>query len=145
MLRHADDCDRSLREADGHVEKITPDDTAHDLFAPTDPGRLAGSCHLSLGRHERAEAALADTAGQMRNTSKSRAIVVSNLALARLQHRDVDGAVVALHQAIDVLEVTWGGGGLAVAFSAARQLKPWAHTPQVSNVQERLLSLMAAS
>ena len=83
-------------------------------------------------------------AGQLRPTSTSRAIVLGNLALARPQQHDLDGAVTAAHEAIDVLEPTWEGGGLSIVFSAARQMKPWAHTPAVSDVRERLLSLIAA-
>ena len=143
-LGQGDDCDARLTEAEDHLGKITKDDAAYELVTPAHYGRLAGSCYLSLGRHDEAEQVLAATARQIRPTSKSRAIVLGNLALARLQQHDLDGAVAAAHEAIDVLELTWGGGGLSIVFSAARQMKPWAHTPAVSDVRERLLSLIAA-
>ena len=48
-----------------------------------------------------------------------------------------------LHRAIDLLEVSRGGGGLNVVFAAVRELRPWRHEPVAQDVNERLLALMA--
>jgi hypothetical protein len=56
----------------------------------------------------------------------------------------VDEAAARLHQAIDVIEVNWGGGGLNIVFAASRELRPWREVPTVYDVQDRLLSLMAS-
>jgi hypothetical protein len=48
-----------------------------------------------------------------------------------------------LHRAIDLLEVSRGGGGLNVVFAAARELRPWRQELLVQDVNERLLTLMA--
>jgi hypothetical protein len=48
-----------------------------------------------------------------------------------------------LHRAIDLLEVSRGGGGLNVVSGAVRELRPWRHQPVVQDVHERLLALMA--
>jgi hypothetical protein len=47
-----------------------------------------------------------------------------------------------LHRAIDLLEVSRGGGGLNVVSAAVRELRPWCDEPVVQDVQERLLALM---
>jgi hypothetical protein len=53
--------------------------------------------------------------------------------------------VEALHRAIDVVEQTWGGGGLNLIFAAGRELRPWRKAAVVQDVHERLLTLMARS
>ncbi|MCW3843946.1 hypothetical protein ONA70_28035 [Micromonospora yasonensis] len=71
---------------------------------------------------------------------KSTAVVLGNLALASILHRDVDAATSYLHQTIEVLERTRAGGGLNLAFVAARQLRPWRDQPSVQDVNDRLLT-----
>ena len=83
--------------------------------------------------------------GSSRYRSKAEAIVQGNLALAFIGQSRVDEAAAALHKAIDVIEVTWGGGGLNVVFTAARQLRRWQRLSVVRDVSDRLLALMAAS
>jgi hypothetical protein len=48
-----------------------------------------------------------------------------------------------LHRAIDLLEISRGGGGLNVAFAAVRELRPWRHESSAQDLNERLLALMA--
>jgi hypothetical protein len=55
----------------------------------------------------------------------------------------VEQAATVLHRAIDLLEMTRGGGGLNVVFAAAREFRPWRHEPSVQDVNDRLLALMA--
>jgi len=47
-----------------------------------------------------------------------------------------------LHRAIDLLEVSRGGGGLNVVSAAVRELHPWRNQPDVQDMNERLLALM---
>jgi DNA-binding XRE family transcriptional regulator len=145
MMGQAGETDVALGQAQAYLERATADDVAADMFGPAHLDRLAGSCHLALGRHELAETTLARAAHHSNGLSKALAIILGNLALARLGQRKVDGATEAVHQAIDVLEVTWGGGGLSVVFAAARQLRPWADAAAVADVQDRLLSLIATA
>jgi len=70
---------------------------------------------------------------------------VSDLALAGIRQRNVDAAVVRLHEAIDVVEQNRGGGGLNVVFTAARELRPWRNEGVVQEVNDRLLALMTAA
>ena len=74
---------------------------------------------------------------------KSTAVILGNLALASILQRDVDAATSYLHQTIDVIERTRAGGGLNLAFAAARQLRPWRNEPPVQDVNDRLLTLMS--
>jgi hypothetical protein len=69
---------------------------------------------------------------------------LGNLGLAQLGQRKVDEAAVSINQAIDVLEHSWGGGGLTVVFDATRRMRPWADFSAAIEVQDRLLSMIAA-
>lgn len=85
------------------------------------------------------------TARALRDRKKSRAIVLGNLALAYLRGGQLDGAVMTLHEAIDMVELTRGGGGLNIVFTAGRELQPSGRISPAHNVYDRLLTLMAAA
>lgn len=139
------DCERTLASAEVCFGRINHDDAAFDLFSASQPGRLAGSCYLFLGRADRAELILEATVRELRDRSKSQAIVLGNLSLAYLRQRKLDEAAGMLHQAIDSVEQTWGGGGLNIVFGACRELQPWRQVPVVQDVYDRVLALMAAA
>ncbi|WP_018790317.1 hypothetical protein [Salinispora arenicola] len=128
-------------------------DVAGPDDAPCEPPFLRSQAATSRVRWElfavEAEAATPwdNSSGTPRNaeTSKSQAIVLGNLALARIHQQKLDEAAAALHSAIDVVEMTWGGGGLNVVFGAGRELRPWRQVPVVQDVYDRLLTLMAAA
>lgn len=145
MLRSASDCERALFRAERRLAHADGSDAAADLVSPTQFGRLAGSCYLSLGDHQRAETMLTSTAEELRDRRKSRAIVLGNLTLARIRQRDVEAAVASLTEAIVELETTRGGGGMNIVFGAARELRPWRQEPFVAEVHDRLLGLMTAA
>jgi hypothetical protein len=145
MLGERKGCEQALAAADRHFARISQDDPAIELFSPAQPGRLAGSCYLFLGDARRAAPILEATARQLQYRSKAEAIVLGNLALAYIGQSQVDEAAAALHKAIDVIEVTWGAGGLNVVFTAGRQLRRWQQVSVVREVGDRLLALMAAS
>lgn len=145
MLGQRPDCEQALSQAEACFDRIGAADGAADLFSPTQHGRLAGSCYLFLKDAKRAEPILASTAQALRDCSKSQAIVLGNLALARIRQQKLDEAAAALHSAIDVVEMTWGGGGLNIVFGAGRELRPWRQVPVVQDVYDRLLTLMAAA
>jgi hypothetical protein len=70
--------------------------------------------------------------------------VLGNLSLAYLRQGKLDEAAGSIHRAIDIVELTWGGGGLNIVFGACRELKPWRQVPAVQDVYDRVLALMAA-
>ncbi|MFH8411098.1 helix-turn-helix transcriptional regulator [Streptomyces sp. NPDC018019] len=144
MLGQATDCERTLANAQEHLGRAEPTDAAADLLSPTQFGRLAGSCYLSLGWYHRAQDCLHTTAAQLRDRRKSRAIVLGNLALSYVRQQEVDAAAATLHEAIAELEETRGGGGMNLVFAAARELRPWKDQPAVADVHDRLLALMAS-
>lgn len=140
--RHA--CEQALDTAGEQFTSIPSGDPAADLYSPTQPGRLAGSCFLSLRDARSAVAILEATAQQLRDQSKSQAVVLGNLSLAYIQLNELDGAVAGLNAAIDVTELHRGGGGMNVICAAGRQLRPWRRDPGVQDVYDRIMSLMAA-
>jgi transcriptional regulator with XRE-family HTH domain len=145
MLGQQSECERALSDADGYFEQIGEGDVALDLFSPTQPGRLAGSCYLFLDKAKHAQPILEATAAELRDRSKSQAIVLGNLSLALVRQGQPDQAVAVLHQAIDVVEQTWGGGGLNIMFDACRELRPWRQAPAVQDVYDRVMALMAST
>jgi hypothetical protein len=145
MLGHGSDCEKALAAAERHFERIEPADPALAMFSPTQHGRLAGSCFLFLGNPKRAQPILESTASALRDRSKSQAIVLGNLTLAYLRQRRVDEAVASMHRAIDIVELTRGGGGLNIVFDACRELQPFQDLGLVQDVYDRVFTLMATT
>jgi transcriptional regulator with XRE-family HTH domain len=145
MIGDRRDCERALAAAESCFDQISRDDAAVDLFSVSQPGRLAGSCYLFLGQADQAELILEATALELRDRSKSQAIVLGNLSLAYIRQGKLDEAAGMLHQAIDIVELTWGGGGLNIVFGACRELQPWRQVQAVQDVYDRVLALMAAA
>lgn len=145
MLRERTACEKALGEATAHFDRVAAGDAALGMYSPNQHGRLAGSCYLYLDDAKRAEEILDATAKALKDRAKSRAIVYGNLALARVRMRELDSAVTALHHAIDIVQETWGGGGLNIIFGAARALRPWRNDSVVREAYDRLLALMAAA
>ncbi|MFQ6147074.1 helix-turn-helix transcriptional regulator [Streptomyces seoulensis] len=145
FLGEDSECERALLGAEKHLERSEGTDAAHELFTPTHFGRLAGSCYLSLGKFDKAEQFLRDTASRMQGRRKSRAIVLGNLALTAIRRGDLDAGLAVLNDAVDELQGTRGGGGMNVVFRAARELHPWRAENAVQEAQDRLLALMEAA
>jgi hypothetical protein len=98
-----------------------------------------------LGQARKAQPVLEATATATMGRPKSLAIVYGNLALALIRQDKIDEATAALANAIDIVEVNRGGGGLTIIFGAAQELRPWRDLPAVRGTYDRLLTLMAAA
>src|ERR1700722_1140914 len=145
MLGDRIPCERVLADAERVLGRVSDSDVAAGLYSETQLSRMAGSCYLFLGNVRQARGLLEITAASLTDGSKAQAIVLGNLALAHIGQGDLDQAAGRLHQAIDIIELNWGGGGLNVVFEAAGKLCSWrdAPPPAARDVHERLLSLMA--
>lgn len=143
MLGERRACEQALAIAETTFTRIDDMDRAFELYSATQFGRMAGSCYLSLADTGRAVALLKDAAAALGDGSKSQGVVLGNLALGMIRQGDLDEAAGRLHQAMDVIEQNWGGGGLNIIFGAGRELKPWRNVPVVQDVHDRLLTLMA--
>jgi tetratricopeptide (TPR) repeat protein len=142
MLGDRRECEAALGAAEAHLQAMGTTDPAHGLLSADRLGRIQGSCYLALGDSAKAGSILEGTARRLQGRHKSKAIVLGNLALAHVRQRDIEQAATVLHRAIDLLEVSRGGGGLNVVSTAVRELRPWRHEPVVQDVHERLLALM---
>ena len=142
MLGDRRQCEAALGAAEAHLQAMGAADPAHGLLSADRLGRIQGSCYLALGDSAKAGSILEGAARRLQGRHKSKAIILGNLALAHVRQRDVDQAATVLHRAIDLLEVTRGGGGLNVVSAAARELRPWRQEAVVQDVNERLLALM---
>ena len=143
MLGELAPCEEALAAADSRFGRVGELDRAIELYSVTQFGRMAGSCYLFLEDTRRAQGLLETTATALRDHSKSQAIVLGNLALALIRQGNLDEAAGRLHEAIDVIELNRGGGGLNIVFSAGREMRPWRTVPVVQDVHDRLLNLMA--
>jgi len=143
MLGELAQCEEALANADTKFGRVGELDAAIELYSVTQFGRMAGSCYLFLEDTRRAQGLLEAAAVALTDHSKSQAIVLGNLALALIRQGDLDEAAGRLHEAIDVIELNRGGGGLNIVFSAGREMRPWRAVPVVQGVYDRLLSLMA--
>lgn len=144
MCGERNSCEDSLVAAETHLIRAEPTDAAWELFSPAHLGRLAGSCYLFLGDHDRSQHFLEEAMGAGGSArTKSTTITAANLSLACIHQRKVDEAVAALHRAIDGIAATRGGGGINLAFTAGRALRRWREEPAVGEVQDRLWELMA--
>jgi transcriptional regulator with XRE-family HTH domain len=143
MLGNRLACEQALAAADSILGHMDDMDAAIGTYSVTQLGRMAGSCYLSLEDTKRAIVLLEDTAVAYDKPSKSQAIVLGNLSLALIRQGSLDEAAGRLHEAMDVIERNWGGGGLNLIFGADRELRPWRSVPVVQDVLDRLLTLMA--
>jgi tetratricopeptide (TPR) repeat protein len=144
MLGNRHECQRALETADAQFARIQSGDPAIDLFSPSQPGRLAGSCYLFLHDAKGAARILEEVAQALQDQSKSQAVVLGNLALAYIRLGALDAAVARLNLAIDVTERNRGGGGMTIICSAGRQLRRWRDSAEVQDVCDRIMALMAA-
>jgi hypothetical protein len=71
MLGERRKCEKALEAADVQFAQIQPGDPAIDLFSPTQPGRLAGSCYLFL-RDAKGAAAILEEQPRPYRTIRSR-------------------------------------------------------------------------
>jgi hypothetical protein len=142
MLGMRKECEAALGAAEAHLQAMRTADPAHGLLSADRLERVQGSCYLALGDSAKARWILEGTARRLQGRHKSKAIILGNLALAHVRLRDIEQAATVLHRAIDLLEVSRGGGGLNVVSAAVRDLRPWRHEPVVQDVNERLLALM---
>jgi tetratricopeptide (TPR) repeat protein len=142
MLGDRKECEAALGAAEGHLQAMGATDPAHGLLSADRLGRIQGSCYLALGDSAKAGSILEGTARRLHGRHKSKAIILGNLALAHVRQRDIEQAATVLHRAIDLLEVSRGGGGLNVVSAAVRELRSWRHESVVQDVHERLLALM---
>jgi len=143
MLGERRDCEKALGAAEESFARIHKDDEALHMFSPSQFNRLEGSCYLFLGMNDKAEQILTKSARSLVRWKKSQSIVLGNLTLAYTRQGKLEEACGTLHQAIDIIEQTRGGGGLNIAFRAGRELSPWSHEPWVQEISDRLFALMA--
>ena len=85
MLGGRSDCEQALATADTEFGQIQPGDPAIELFSPTQPDRLAGSCYLSLDQADTAVTFLEQTVRALQDQSKAQAVALANLALAHIR------------------------------------------------------------
>jgi transcriptional regulator with XRE-family HTH domain len=137
------DADSSQRDLEAAETALAgaggPDD---GLYALWDEARIAGyrgSCALALDRPEEASTVLEGALSATRETLiGQRCAVVTDLAAAYAMQREVEHSAALLVQSVDTAERA-GLGELLQRMQGARlHLAPWADTPAVRQLDERL-------
>lgn len=136
-------CEEALKEAETQLDRMGTEDVAAEYYSINEFNRLSGSCYLFLDRPERAEPILRATTRALAAKKKSQTIALGNLTLSLIRQGKLDEAETTMHRTIDAVELTRGGGGLNLAFTAGRELRQWQHEPWVQDINDRLLALMA--
>ena len=139
-LGDADASQRDLEAAETSLASAAGQDDG--LYARWDTARIAGyrgSCALALDRPEEASTVLE---GALAATSETligqRCAVVTDLATAYAMQREVEHSAALLMESVDTAERA-GLGELLQRMQGARQhLAPWAETPAVRQLDERL-------
>ncbi|ASR39413.1 transcriptional regulator [Prauserella marina] len=137
-------CETALKKAETRADRVDGFDPSEGLYSMKEFNRLAGSCYLYLGLPERAEPLLKQTASMLSSKKKSQAIAFGNLTLSLIRQRKLDEAATTMHRAIDAVELTRGGGGLNLVFTAGQELQQWRTESNVQDINDRLFALMAA-
>jgi transcriptional regulator with XRE-family HTH domain len=138
-------CEKTLGKAEAMLDRVDDFDLASGYFTTNEFNRLAGSCYLYLDLPERAEPVLVETVSALAAKKKSQAIALGNLTLSLIRQHKLDEAASAMHQTIDVVALTRGGGGMNLVFAAGRELHKWRSEPWVQDINDRLLALMVAN
>ncbi|MFE9293724.1 helix-turn-helix domain-containing protein [Streptomyces niveus] len=138
------ECEEALKKAESQFDRVNADDVAAEYYTANEFNRLAGSCYLFLDLPERAEPILRMTTRALVAKKKSQAIALGNLTLALIRQGKLDEAAATMHHTIDAVELTRGGGGLNLAFTAGRELRQWRNEAWAQDINDRLLALMAA-
>ena len=133
------DTDRYLEEAD-ELAHQAPDLDTQSWTGRRD--RIAGSAHLALGRYQRAQELLEQAVPLLTERPKSQGLVCANLALSHARQRELDGAVGALHQAMDTVRATRAGGASTLIATAMRELRAFRTEPAVDELQDRVIDLL---
>jgi len=109
-----------------------------------DQARLAGYegiCHVRLGRPERAQAKLTEALEGLCPTDvKHRAIVITDLASANVQQREVDEACRLAGQALAIVTEKQFAKGRQRICDFRTRLEPWKGTRAVKDLDEQLLA-----
>lgn len=138
------ECERALKQAEAQFDRVDSDDVAAPYYTVNEFNRLAGSCYLFLGLPEQAEPILRTTTRALATKKKSQAITLGNLTLALIRQGKLDEAASSMHNTIDAVELTRGGGGFNLAFAAGREFRQWRQEAWAQEINDRLLALMAA-
>jgi transcriptional regulator with XRE-family HTH domain len=123
-----------------------------DLAGPASPGgwlrfdgsHLAeerGTCYLALGRAAPAETALTEALGQSVSLRR-RGSLLTDLALAGIQRKDLDQLLRYGHDAIDLAEQTQSSGYVGRKLQVLKnQLEPFAADNRVAELTDRIAKL----
>jgi tetratricopeptide (TPR) repeat protein len=135
---------RDLDRAESALEKATARDDGY--FTQWDGARIAGyrgSCELALHRSDAAvpvlESALARTSDSLLG---QRCAVITDLAAAYAQQREVERSCVLLTESLDTAERTGLSELTQRVFGARQHLGPWRDAAPVRQLDERLLTVV---
>jgi len=133
----------ALERAELGLQRAPSEDTPR-FISFFDQARLAGYegiCHVRLGRPERAQAKLTEALEGLNPTDvKHRAIVITDLASAHVQKREVDEACGLAGRALAIVTEKQFAKGRQRICDFRTRLEPWKGTRAVKDLDEQLLA-----
>jgi hypothetical protein len=143
---HPDDALRLIARAEDALAS-TNDNRSPEWFTWFSAGRLAafkGNTQLVAGRRSQAKDSLhAALAALAATESKQRAVVLGDLAAVEVAGNNPAQACRHLHEALDHLAITWYATGMERIRKVREELQPWADTPDVQGLDDRLYGWQA--
>jgi transcriptional regulator with XRE-family HTH domain len=133
-------CQNALERANGVLE-ITHISPAWTRFDSSRLPALRGTCYLHLEQPSLAVPALEEGLNQFKKPGRKRGMVLTDLAMAALQGREVEQACAYMDQVIDIIVLGSSGFLRGSVEKVRRQLEPIARSESVHKLDQRIRSL----
>jgi tetratricopeptide (TPR) repeat protein len=133
-------CQDALERANG-VLAIQQSSPAWTRFDSSRLPALRGTCFLRLEQSNLAVPALEEGLSQFTKPGRKRGMVLTDLATAALQQREVEKACAYLNQVLDIVALGSSGFLRGNIENVRRQLEPFAGSASVSTLDQRMRSL----
>lgn len=142
-IQHLKACQDALERADG-VHNLTETSPAWVRFDDSRLPALQGACYVRLKQSQLAEIPLLEALKTLPLNAKSgrrSAMILSDLATASLQQRNVDQACSYANKVVDILMYNSSGFLRDNLQKLRKQLTPFQHTISVKQLEKRVASL----
>lgn len=128
-------------EAERLLERLDPDVAPRPILGHFDRASLMGERRVTAvcpRRSNEAKPALVEALASLADFPKSQSRILTSIARAQLQQRDIDQAVAAALRSLDVAHQTGSGVGVDDVHRFRSELQHWADTEPVLHLDELL-------
>ncbi len=134
-------CQNAFERAE-HVSTLTTISPAWARFDESRLPALQGACYVRLEQPDLAEPILQRALQQGAKTSRRRAMILSDLALAALQQKDVEKACTYAEEVVSLAAQSSSSFLHTLVFKIQQQLLPFASVRAVRALEQRVIALL---